>query len=748
MEYCADRDLKKGLELLVTVAFRFHPQWVEKHKDDFLFAALSLGDVSLVRKLLGHGADPAYGRRTRQRGRPSYFQTGLGAAAACGALDCARLLLEHCDPNTMVTSVNLDGWGSVFFDFLFELRAVTRRATWRQATEDPFLQVLHLMLDTGADVDTLMDGEVYIHRLKRREPYSRTDLQEWCPIYLDFIYHQHGEFLFHLLLPHSQQWIVELTRSGICTAALRGRQTLSKYLGSVQPRPGLTSERCCEITLLEQFPTNGYQVQEVGREQSRIARVLIEFGVSIPAELNGKDLLASLTKTASHHPRRHDASWLLDHFVQREDNFDWRDLIIILFRPHERSSSLTVEYLIRQGMDLTQSGQEALLKAASFKTDEAFNMLVAMGVDVTGETEHRGHRRTLLAHFFLETPKVLVLSHKWWLRFIDRGARWRLQAQDLTCYELLVYLVTMETTGDRLQFFLEFEDEFRNITHMQWNHLTDLLIDSSSLDAATITFFFQRSEHYRPTRSVLGTLISKHCPTNIVNALIESGQDINAKSKMTPLQAAAKNLDLEMVSRLLQLGANANSLTEEQLSPLSEACGKKTSSSLLVDKQKRIVQLLVDHGANVDAGRRPTALQMVVNRRTSTPEEVKHLRWLIEFLIGHGADVNAQPPRHGGSLLCSCVEHGDLEMAVLLVQHGADPNRFPYTSPWEIDARLPLDVAAEHGRLDITQYLLNVGALSARPGSTGFQGALDDAKNPAIRELIQQHIKTVAAMHS
>ncbi len=53
-----------------------------------------------------------------------------------------------------------------------------------------------------------------------------------------------------------------------------------------------------------------------------------------------------------------------------------------------------------------------------------------------------------------------------------------------------------------------------------------------------------------------------------------------------------------------------------------------------------------------------------------------------------------------------------------------------------------LDFAARVGRLDIAQLLLNAGGISARPGESGYDGALNDAERRGfwtIADVIRSH---------
>jgi ankyrin repeat protein len=63
--------------------------------------------------------------------------------------------------------------------------------------------------------------------------------------------------------------------------------------------------------------------------------------------------------------------------------------------------------------------------------------------------------------------------------------------------------------------------------------------------------------------------------------------------------------------------------------------------------------------------------------------------------------------------------------------------------PAAIDGRTALDGAAEHGRLDMVQLLLNLGAESEEPGATGFDKTIELAEkynHSAIVDLLRDHL--------
>jgi ankyrin repeat protein len=77
----------------------------------------------------------------------------------------------------------------------------------------------------------------------------------------------------------------------------------------------------------------------------------------------------------------------------------------------------------------------------------------------------------------------------------------------------------------------------------------------------------------------------------------------------------------------------------------------------------------------------------------------------VELLLGSGADVNS-PARHGSTALQFAVIGGHIGTAVLLIERGAHIN----APGSKLNGRTALEGAAEHGRIDMLQLLINAGA--------------------------------------
>lgn len=188
----------------------------------------------------------------------------------------------------------------------------------------------------------------------------------------------------------------------------------------------------------------------------------------------------------------------------------------------------------------------------------------------------------------------------------------------------------------------------------------------------------------------------------------QSGQAYKTPYVECPLQAAASRGDEELVTLLLQCHADVN----------HPACGRKGQ----------------------------TALQSICARDAVTLNE-----GALKLNI-----INAAPRTHGSghTALQGAAMRGDYEVAILLLQRGADVQAPSHEKALAILARedalemLPwfeptvLDFASFHGKLDMVKLLLNADGLSGLRGDTEYIGAIKMARHNghfATAGLIQAH---------
>jgi cytohesin len=184
-----------------------------------------------------------------------------------------------------------------------------------------------------------------------------------------------------------------------------------------------------------------------------------------------------------------------------------------------------------------------------------------------------------------------------------------------------------------------------------------------------------------------------------IKQLIANGADVNAKwgdtntkqekensssweADNTPLYYAADSNKMDVVKLLVEAGANVNA---GQWPPLPTAVGEKNMG---------MVEYLIDHGADVDFNDGGWTLLM---------ESFSSGKEMVKLLIDRGADIHVRCEWVGGvTALHRAIRYSYRDIAELLIQRGLDVNAGPWT---------PLHVAAdEKDRLEMTEFLIQKGA--------------------------------------
>lgn len=224
--------------------------------------------------------------------------------------------------------------------------------------------------------------------------------------------------------------------------------------------------------------------------------------------------------------------------------------------------------------------------------------------------------------------------------------------------------------------------------------------------------------HY--ARSIGATLPT---PTNRVQA--------NRRLRLIPNLVNSEAYH-EVLQEIWNDGAGLEKLHEEDLAVL---LGEMTSSGLF-----SLACAMIDKGASVNGVDRYGSTPLVVACRSwDCP------LWFIRYLLERNADVKFQVKSdlsHGFTALHAAAEEGNLGVATLLIEKGANVNS---TENWGYGPRNPLDCAVSKERLDMVKLLLDVGGQSGVPGRTGYDGALEYAKQEGhggIAMLLERHIRS------
>lgn len=195
---------------------------------------------------------------------------------------------------------------------------------------------------------------------------------------------------------------------------------------------------------------------------------------------------------------------------------------------------------------------------------------------------------------------------------------------------------------------------------------------------------------------------------DLVKALVAKGADINEAYIGLPLLIwAMRNSTSEIVTFLIEQGANANAFDESNIPVLNVA---------IHSGQFDIARLLVDKGANVNTsdkqGETPLMATIKLNSQwlstsngTSNGNfQIKDCEDFVGFLIEHKADVNVADWFNTPTLIWAVSENAP-EMLRLLIKGGADVNVTNH------DGKSALLIAEEGKQSEIIKIILNAGAL-------------------------------------
>ncbi|KAI0435918.1 ankyrin [Xylaria telfairii] len=132
-------------------------------------------------------------------------------------------------------------------------------------------------------------------------------------------------------------------------------------------------------------------------------------------------------------------------------------------------------------------------------------------------------------------------------------------------------------------------------------------------------------------------------------------------------------------------------------------------------RNQELVKLLIESGANVNL-----ELRHLVRRTPLQKAAEEGDLEMVRLLLQYGAEVNAKPAiALGGTALQLAAISGNCELACELLSRGASL----YMPPPKIGGRWPIEGAAEHGRLEMIQFLWNAkeGTIFLSYDDNGFR---------------------------
>jgi uncharacterized protein len=222
--------------------------------------------------------------------------------------------------------------------------------------------------------------------------------------------------------------------------------------------------------------------------------------------------------------------------------------------------------------------------------------------------------------------------------------------------------------------------------------------------------------------------------------MIRAGADVNAAQGdgTTPLHWAVYRIDPDLVDELLRRGAKADATNAYGSSPLAEAV--KTADAALVAK-------LLAAGADAEAPNQDGQTALMLAARAGALD-------VAELLVRHGANVNAREAWRGQTALMWAADANAPEVAKLLIANGADVNLRATANDWEVQITsepraqyrptgglTPLLYAARSGCTGCVQAILDAGADINQPnpdGVTPLIVAIDNFRFDIARVLLER----------
>lgn len=769
-------DNAQTVTLLLTVALDLHPDWLDEGKDEILHVSPMTGDPTIVQMLLDKGAQPTYIQDN---------ESTIGRAARYGAVECAKVLVKGCDPNTtLMNDYTQDiSTQTIFSCFFYELRKCAQSTSWSALRTDYF-DILRCMLEAGANVD-FPSPHGYVGSFEWPEDYDVTLPFKERPTCLEMsLYWKRS--VFNCMLPYSRKWHTFLSQGGLCLAALESRAALERYIHS-KPASTQSRDQLLDTVLAEQFEALS-QCQEYSvpikdvEIHITIARALMDYDISSPApstQPRYEDYRSIIIQAITTWGLTDDLLFLLDTALVHNDAvINYRDLEVSIM-----SDGVEVlEILISHADNISEIGKEALFEAAIRRNRDAILLLLSKGVDINSLLHHDGAMLPIMVQIMTDMPWRLGDFDTAMCHFLVRhGGKLRLRAEDTSCFNLLIHMVqktlrmipsiSWRVLRKAYIFFTEVEDGLSRFSSSQWLSVlcsiasrANCALETDRKDSSGLVEDIFRRCHGPLLAPFLSGAILAGCDTSFTEMAIKAGQSIHEYScDHTPLQAAVRVGDYSLVSYLLQRGAhvNAQGRGANGGTALQYVCGNLLEKKIDHDNHIALANILIAHGADVNSPAHgtygSTALQLTCKHYFASQEDANLVQKVFEALLEHGANVNAMPGLLMGTALQNCAQNGDLKKAVTLIERGASPNGYPSVGRISWSSVAPtrhfkyysaLDRAAAFGRLDMAQYLLNVGALSATPGLTGFEGAIEIARVEekwVVAEVIGLHARKIAA---
>lgn len=259
-----------------------HNKWIDTRRlgHIYLYDAACMDYTDVVQRLLNNGCRLDTYACEPWRGLPGIghrvYVSTIIAALNNENIECARLLIEYCEVNRVISEPN-SPWETYTTNFCAFIRAF-------QNENELYSQALCIFLKNAADVDGKFYGLFCRTDAWDRFSHENDVPEKWHISVLDGCFYVNRP-LFKQLRPYTKIHPSQMTRAGILGALELGLPSLQDYLGGVRHVGPGAKEWYLQLILAEQFSTRphmrdvaNHSMKEIAMDPN-VALVLLQYGV-------------------------------------------------------------------------------------------------------------------------------------------------------------------------------------------------------------------------------------------------------------------------------------------------------------------------------------------------------------------------------------------------------------------------------------------------------------------------------------
>lgn len=421
----------------------------------------------------------------------------------------------------------------------------------------------------------------------------------------------------------------------------------------------------------------------------------------------------------------------LETFVDRLSNLcypghhmSYLEILFLLVRHGHASTSHLLETIVRRGnervvellkkfaleFDIVEYGTRALGTAASLNNFEAVDMLLDAHVDINAsivrphftahcccqagiiayaqlphfDGDQSGASNEMIAHMLSRGAVKLAEANTWLLGLLNCVLKERLMDENILL--------------SKVQAVVERIDGFSSAVCVTASALETCLVNWPLVNNGgrsrrqVFEYLLAQGAKASPGSPLAALIYKSLLQEPLLWDVLERTEDINAYSNSLP-----------RISQFETVSSKFRPFNGKSINPLQAAALKGNET---------MVHILLQKGADVNCPARSfcgvTPLQGICRLEVKSPRVRRKKMRMVELLLDSGANVNAAPAWNQGlSALQTAAYVGDVEVADLLVSRGADVN----APPCKLGGGTALAIAAGRSHSDMVQFLLRKGAL-------------------------------------